>query len=130
MKLTIVPLTLAICRLAADEPIPGWALSRQGFFSITVTEDELSIVCPVAAVPAGVTCEQPWRAIKVLGPLDFALVGILAALAEVLARAQISIFAISTFDTDYILLKEQQLERAITVLKQAGHDLFGELTCS
>lgn len=124
MNLTIVPLTLAVCRLGADEPIPGWAVQRQGFFAITATEDELSIVCPTAAVPADVKCEQPWRAIKVLGPLDFALVGILAGLAEVLARAQISIFAISTFDTDYILLKEPQLERAIAALKQAGHDFL------
>ena len=124
MKLTVVPLTLAVCRLGADEPLPGWAMQRQGFFSITATEDELSIVCAAAVVPVGVTCEQPWRAIKIVGPLDFSLVGILASLADVLARAQISIFAISTYDTDYILLKEPQLEQAIVVLEQAGHDFL------
>ncbi|GCE28244.1 amino acid-binding protein [Dictyobacter alpinus] len=124
MKLAIVPLTLAVCRLAADEPLPGWAVQRHGFFSITATGDELSIVCAASAVPEGIRCEQPWRAIKIVGTLDFSLVGILASLAEVLAQAQISIFAISTFDTDYILLKEPQLERARVVLEQAGHDFL------
>ncbi|GCE20694.1 ACT domain-containing protein [Dictyobacter kobayashii] len=123
MRLVLLPVALAVCRLAAGEPIPIWAMQPTGFFSITSTEDELSLVCQAAAVPQGVRSEKVWRAFKVVGPLDFALVGILASLSHTLAQAGVSIFAISTFDTDYILIKEFQLEQAITALKQAGHQL-------
>ena len=120
LTLSVLPDTLAVCRLDASAPIPGWASS---FFSITRTRDELSIVCPQRNVPAEIQCERDWRGLCVAGPLDFALTGILAALAAPLADAGISIFAISTFDTDYMLVKEANLERAVTSLSQAGHEV-------
>lgn len=124
MHLVLLSMELAVCRLAPGEVIPAWSMRRTGFFSITATEDELSLVCAADSVPEGVRCEQGWRAIKVIGPLDFALVGILASLSSTLAQAQVSIFAVSTFDTDYILIKEAQLAQAIAALEQAGHELI------
>ena len=123
LTLSVLPNTLAICRLGASAPIPNWAAN---FFSVTRTDDELSIVCPQRDVPTGIQCERDWRGMKVEGPLDFALTGILAALAAPLAQAGISIFAISTFDTDYVLVKEANLGHAVTVLSQAGHQVLRE----
>ena len=117
-----MPGTFAICRLDRDAPIPEWA--HNGFFSITRTPDELSIICKEEIVPEQVLCEKGWRCLQVMGPLDFALTGILASLASPLAEAGISIFAISTYDTDYFLVKE--LNRAIAVLSKAGHTMRSE----
>ncbi len=122
LNLSILPDVFAICRFDADAPIPPWVTTRD-FFSITRTRGELSIVCPQRDVPAGVRCERDWRALKVDGTLDFALTGILASLAAPLADAGISIFAISTFDTDYLLVKDTNLQRATAVLSQAGHQV-------
>jgi hypothetical protein len=91
------------------------------FLSITRTRDELSIVCESSRIPAGIDAEFGWRCIKVDGPLDFSLVGVLSSLAEPLARAGIPIFAISTFDTDYVLVKTANLEGAMAALESAGH---------
>ena len=121
MKLALLPLSLAICRLAPDTEIPTWALQNRSLLSITHTDDELSIVCPTSVVPQGVRTETNWRAIRVQGPLDFSLTGILVSLAAPLASANIPLFAISTFDTDYILVKEQQIAHARSVLEQSGH---------
>jgi hypothetical protein len=90
-------------------------------FSITRTNEELSIVCAEALVPPGVQVESGWRGLKVAGPLDFALTGILAELSGALARAGISLFAISTYDTDYILVKEKDLEQTVETLLRAGY---------
>jgi hypothetical protein len=114
-----LPDRFAICRLGRDAPVPDWALTG-GFFSVTRTPEELSIVCPQVNVPDGTTCNQGWRGLKVEGPFDFSAIGIIAALAEPLARAGISIFVISTYDTDYLLVKEENLERAIAVLVEHG----------
>ncbi|GLV59985.1 amino acid-binding protein [Dictyobacter sp. S3.2.2.5] len=124
MRLVLLEMELAVCRLGPEEEVPIWAVRRTGFFSLTATEDELSLVCVADAVPEGVRCERGWRALKVIGPLDFSLVGILASLSDTLARAQVSIFAVSTFDTDYILFKEAQLAQASTALRQGGHELI------
>lgn len=120
LTLSILPGPLAICRLAPAEPIPAWALLG-GFFSVTRTADELSIVCPQERVPPQVQAERGWRALKVTGPLDFALTGILAGLSGVLAGAGISLFAISTYDTDYVLVKIEKLEGARAALANAGY---------
>ncbi|HEX9074790.1 MAG TPA: ACT domain-containing protein, partial [Anaerolineae bacterium] len=104
LTLSIVPGTFAICRLERAASIPEWA--HIGFFSTVRTPDELSIVCKEEIVPEGVLCEKGWYCLKVRGPLDFVLTGILASLAVPLAEAGISIFAISTYDTDYFLVKE------------------------
>ena len=121
MKLIVLPQTLAVCRLAPHEEIPIWVFQQRLLLSITYTSDELSIVCSVASVPADIRCEKPWQAIKVQGPLDFSLTGILASLTTPLAVENIPLFALSTFDTDYILVKEQNVERAKSVLKRHGH---------
>jgi hypothetical protein len=92
--------------------------------SITRTREELSIVCAQQAIPEGITAHGGFCCLKVQGPLDFTLVGILASLALPLAQAGISIFAISTYDTDYLLLPEASLERAVIVLAQSGHTIL------
>lgn len=120
VTLTILPTRLAACRLPAQAAIPGW-VSGSEFVSITRTADELSIVCEEVLAPSGITMQGGWRAFKVEGPLDFSLVGILADLSGVLARAGISIFAISTYDTDYILVAEGSLAQATRALEEAGH---------
>jgi len=122
LKLLLLPETLAICRLDKDTPIPEWAL-KGGFFSVTRTVEELSVVCPQIQVPAGMKSEEGWRCIKVQGPLDFLLTGILASLTTPLAKAGISVFAISTYDTDYLLVKEENLEKAIEILAKKGHGI-------
>ena len=120
LTLLILPDTFTVCRLTASMPAPSWVTDGD-FVSITRTTDELSIVCRQVDVPDGIRCERDWRCLKVAGPLDFALTGILASLATPLADAGISIFAISTFDTDYVMVKEHNLQQAITVLQNVGH---------
>jgi len=120
LTLLILPGTLAICRLGPDEPIPDWAQTGD-LISVTRTSDELSIVCAQAAVPDYVKCNRGWRCLKVEGPLDLSLTGVLASLANPLAAACINIFAISTFDTDYLLVKAENLWQASEVLIQSGH---------
>lgn len=115
--------TLAVCRLAPKAPVPAWAFSSGPLCSVTRTREELSVVCLEACVPIGVRCERGWLALKVEGPLDFGLTGILDALTDPLARAGVSIFAVSTFDTDYLMIREAQLEEAEAALRAAGHSL-------
>ena len=110
-----------VCRLKPDEPYPDWI--PKGFSSITKTTDELSIVCKQLALEK-VKCERGWRLIKVLGPLDFSEIGILSSLSSILASAQISVFVISTFDTDYLMIKKDKLAQAINVLGKAGHEIL------
>ena len=107
----------AVCRLGADAPVAPSLLAAKGeFLSVTRTADELSIVCEDALAPAGAKVERGWRAFKVMGPLDFSLTGIIASLTAPLAEAKISVFTVATFDTDYLLVKEADLEGAVTVL--------------
>ena len=124
LTLSVLPESLAICWLERDATVPEWAgddIATGGFVSITRTCDELSIVCNERNVPSGVKVDRGWRVLKVEGPLDLSLTGILASIAVPLAEAQINIFAISTFDTDYVLVKAEKLDRAIGVLRSAGH---------
>ena len=103
------------------ETIPDWASSDEGFRSFTRTTDELSIVCAENAVPAGVKYERGWRVFRIEGPYDFAATGILVSAAAPLAEAGRPIFAISTFDTDYVLVKQEHVENAMRALESAGH---------
>jgi len=121
LSLAILPELFAVCRLRADENIPSWALSGS-FCSLTRTPDELSIVCPQELVPEGVEAVRGWKSLKVEGKLDFTTVGLLSSLTSSLAHAGISIFAISTYDTDYLFVKESDLNRGVTALRNAGHD--------
>ncbi len=120
LTLTVLPDRYAICRLDAKADVPQWS-SYGPFVSISRTTDELSIVCPEANVPSGANCEPGWRILKCEGPLDYALTGIMASLAEPLADAGIPIFPIATHDTDYVLIKEPHLETAIQALTGYGH---------
>ena len=129
LDLTVLQGSFAIVRLAADAPVPGWA-TKGGFCSVTRTTDELSVVCAEDQVPGGLETEIGWRALKVKGPFAFSEIGILAALAAPLAEAKVSLFAISTFDTDYLLISEKQLHAAIAALKVAGHRIEGSSATS
>ena len=109
-----MPQSLNVCRFGVDM---GLAIPKGGFWSATKTEDEFSVVCEDAFVPTDCQkVEKGWRAFKIEGPLDFSLTGILASLAVPLANATISIFAISTYDTDYVLVKSDSLAKAIEIL--------------
>jgi hypothetical protein len=114
VNLTVLPGTLAVCRLPPSERIPSWALElHEGFVSITRTPDELSIVCPQEAVPPDTTVEEGFRALMVPGPIPFEVTGVLAKIATPLAAAGIPIFAIATYDTDYVLVRETDVDRAL-----------------
>jgi hypothetical protein len=118
--LSLLPDTYAVCRLDKDAPVPDWA-TRGPYSSVTRTADELSVVCPDALVPGGVRKESGWRVLMVEGPLDFSLTGVLASLTGPLAREGISVFALSTYDTDYLLVKQEQSEKALQALGAAGY---------
>ena len=125
LELKLLPEKWAVARLPARAALPAWATTDY-FFSITRTPDELSIVLPDHHIPDGALAERDWRALQVAGSLDFDLVGVLAALAGPLADAGVSIFVISTYDTDYLLVKVSQLPRALTALHAAGHIILTE----
>ena len=120
MKLSLLPETLAVSRLTALEP---WVLECPGFLSVTRTAEEVSVVCLESRVPPGTRAELGFRALKVEGPLDFSLTGILANLSGALASAKISLFALSTFDTDYLLVRQISLEAAMAALRRVGHQI-------
>lgn len=120
LNLSILNEQFVVHRFAPNTQIPNQVFYTV-FYSISRTEDELSIVCPASLQLASDKAETDWSCIKVLGPLDFSLTGILAAISKVLADKEISIFAISTFDTDYILVKIEKLEVAKEVLEKAGY---------
>ncbi len=117
LTLSIQSVVLGICRLDPSTPIPAWALNNE-FFSITKTGEELSVVCPEQIIPSGIKSEKGWRAIKIEGPINFTATGILSSLLQPLADKGISIFTVSTFDTDYVLVKKENLENAISILKR------------
>jgi len=118
MKLTlsILPEKIGICHFAKNSPIPDWALEKTNFTSITRTQDELSITLPQEKIPGGVMVERDWRAFKLEGDLDLSSVGVIASLAKPLAEAQISIFNVSTYETNYILVEEKNLRKAKKIL--------------
>ena len=119
-KLSVLADKYTLYRLPADAPIPDVVL-QSTFFSVTRTTEELSIAAPESVDLAGTRREAGWACIKVLGPLDFGLTGILAGISEVMAKEAISIFAVSTFDTDYIMVKQDKIAQAIKALKKAGY---------
>jgi hypothetical protein len=122
MNLRLLPEVYAICRLQADAMLPGWATGA--FVSITRTPHELSVVCPEQCVPKDVRHEGSWRILEVEGPMDLSLVGVLASLTQTLAKANINLFALSTFDTDYLMVKVDRLEDTKDALLAAGHSIL------
>jgi hypothetical protein len=131
LPLALLPGTLAVCRLDADAPVPAWALASRPISAIMRTPDELSLVVAESALPGGddeprppgLKVEPGWRAFVVRGPLPFDLVGIFASVAGPLAEAGLSIFALATFDTDYVLVKAADVARAREALVAAGHEV-------
>ena len=119
LTLIVFPDRLAICKLAPDADMPTWAAGP--FLSVTRTGEELSIVCSESAVPLDVPCERNWRYLRVAGRLDFALTGVLTSLLTPLAQAEISVFALSTFETDYLLIPEKDFARGLQALRDQGH---------
>ena len=122
LKFRQLPGYYAIVRLANDAPVPDWA-TRGDFTSITRTTDELSIVCPTENLSPDVRSTHHWFCLKLEGPFPFSQTGVLLSFIEPLSKNEIPIFAISTYDTDYVLVQEQFLEAALNVLLHAGHEL-------
>lgn len=122
LTLRLHPETFSVGKLAPTETIPAWALDGK-LFSITRTANELSIVCESERIPADVTQETGWRCLQVDGPLDFSMIGVLTALLNPLAQNGVSVFVISTFDTDYLFIKASVLEQSIQVLTESGHEI-------
>lgn len=120
LRLSLLPYKYAVCHFHPDKHIPYWALLGD-FVSLTRTSEELSIVCRQDNVPDDVEAERGWKCIQVHGTFDFATAGVNASLTLPLAEADISILAIATYTTEYVLVKEQYVERAIQALVQAGH---------
>lgn len=106
-------------RFPASSPVPSWVdTASRPLVSLTYTADELSVVCPSASVPVGLRVANGWCAFRVEGTLEFSLVGVLAAILAPLAEAGISIFSLSTFDTDYILVRADRADDAAAVLRR------------
>lgn len=121
--LEILPERLAVVRLEAGKPrLPSW-MSGKYLTACLFTPEETTIICNEAAVPAGEIAENGWRALHVKGLLEFELVGVISGLTSILAEAGISIFALSTFSTDYLLVKEEKLAEAAQALRDAGHSV-------
>jgi hypothetical protein len=120
LHLTVLPGEFAVCRLPAGSPPPAHEPGT-ALWSITVTPEEVSLVCPAQEIPAGAEVRRGLRAIKIEGPLEFDVVGVLGSLTAPLTRAHVSVFATSTYTTDYILVSQHNLRQAVTALKVAGH---------
>jgi hypothetical protein len=119
LRLAVLPGEFSVWRLAADAPLPS--IDASSFLSMTRTDDELSVVSPSTDVPAGAKTENGWRCLRVEGPLPFEMTGVLAALSAPLAKAEVPIFVVSTYDTDYLLVKATDLDKACTTLRDEGH---------
>lgn len=111
---------LSVCRLPAEAPWPN-RVGSSSLFSVTRTAHELSVVCAAGEEPAGAVVEPGWRSLEVAEPLDFGMVGVMAGITGCLARAGVSVFVISTYDTDYVLVREQDLDAAVMWLAGDGY---------
>ena len=120
-KFSILPGEWAILKLPPNAPVPAWTLLPVSFISVTRTTDELSIVAPSSIVPSDLSAERGWTLLQLKGPFAFNQTGILASIATPLANAKVGIFALSTFDTDYLLVKTSQIPMALATLLAAGH---------
>jgi hypothetical protein len=125
LVIDVQPGEYAVARLEPGAAVPAelMAPGRAGLVSVTRTADELSVVCAAEDAPAGATAEAGWRVLTVRGPLAFTLTGIIAALSNELAAAGVALFTLSTFDTDHVLVKQTDLDRAVNALNSAGHEV-------
>lgn len=118
LRFTFLDGVFAVCKV---RNLPNVNFDSSSFVSLTVTEEEISLVCPETEIPEGcLAAERGWRCLKILGPLDFSLTGVLSEVSAVLARKKISIFAVSTFRTDYILVKRERAADAAAALTEHG----------
>jgi hypothetical protein len=128
LDLDLLPDEYAVCRLPAGTALPASLTAGpddKTVLSVTWAPDETSIICPTARVPEGATAETPWRCLRVVGPLDLALTGVLASLVGPLAEARVNIVTFSTYDTDYLLVPTVRLREAVDTLTRAGHRISG-----
>src|ERR1700692_1761953 len=128
-ELSLLAERFTICHLAAGAAVPEWATQGQ-FFSITRTSEELSVIAEPVLIPERLRTEVSWRVMKVHGPFDLSEVGVLASLVAPLAAAGVSVFTISTFDTDYLLVQSIQLLEAVAALRDAAHTVHPAKTIS
>lgn len=126
LSLTLLSAYFAVCRLDAAEPVPAWTASARAFLSISRSPGELSIVADDAAVPSHVKAARGYRALRVNEPMPMTLVGVTAAIAMPLAAIWVPILSIATHDTDYVLIREDDIADAITALMDAGHRVVAE----
>jgi uncharacterized protein len=122
LKLKVIPGSFAVVQLPAEAEVPSWAYGP-GFFTVTRTDEELSVLCLADRVPRQQAGERGWACLQLVGPFEFSLTGILLSVLEPLAQAGVGIFAISTFNTDYVLVKHHQLATAVDALRGAGHSV-------
>ncbi len=122
LKLKILDGLYAVCQVG--ENFKDFDLENKDFFSITKTEDEVSVVMLQDKIKSEIKAEKDWKILKIEGILDFSLIGILSKISSILAKNQISIFVISTFNTDYILIKEEKIEEAISILTQEEYEVI------
>jgi uncharacterized protein len=120
LRFSLLPGSYAVCQLPPNAPVPAWALLRP-LASVTRTPEELSVVCAAEDVPPGTKSVGPWRCIRLEGPFSLDMVGVLISVLGPLALASIPILAISTFDTDYVLVMSDRVEEAVSALKNVGH---------
>ncbi|MEI7990176.1 MAG: ACT domain-containing protein [Chloroflexota bacterium] len=118
--LTLYPLSMSICRMPPNAPFPQWVKGIQIIF-ISHTPDELCVICPEVVLPKGIPGERNWRLLRIEAIFDFSEVGVLYTISKAFADANVSILTISTFDTDYFLIRDKDLERALAALYKAGH---------
>ncbi len=116
LTLKVLDERFAICKVDNKTPIPMWVLKSKDFYSITRTHDEMSIISIEESVPEDVEKEGGWKAFKIDGVLDFSLIGVISSITGILAEKQISVFVMSTYNTDYVLVKEEEFEKAVEVL--------------
>jgi len=121
IALDVLPGVFAVCRLDAAAELPAAPAEPGGFWSLTRTADEVSVICREEAIPDDAVVERGWRGLRVAGPLDFALTGVAAALTAPLAEAGVSVLPVATFDTDYLFVREASLPQAVAALAAAGH---------
>jgi hypothetical protein len=126
LQLIILKNTFAIYRFNPDVEVPEW-ISDSAFYSVTKSPDELSVVCEQNENHTGATAvSSDWKALKIAGPLDLSLIGIIAEISRILKESNISIFSIATYETDYILVKNRDLNKAVDSLKANGHKIVNE----
>jgi hypothetical protein len=122
LTLSILPDRYAVCKIEPEHDVPQW-VERSAFWSVTKTQHELSIVCCEDSVPDDIEAERGWRILEVKGPLDFSMTGVLNSLTRPLAESRISVFVLSTYLTDYLMIREKDSESAIITLRVQGHSI-------